>query len=213
MRESMIYNPCIYQLREKALHRMLEIIEQRKQATTNGLVLFGDSIFELYDVKKFISSDSIYNCGIGGASTDELLWFIDEAVIKYQPSKVILHVGTNDLGNTAMNSPRKIAMNIGIMTEIIHKNLPKCQIYIFSPLPCIESKQDYHHVNGIRCNRFIQDITFFLEEYVNYAQVVHVYDEFMNEDDVNEVLYSDGLHPNDLGYQIMTKKILEIMNL
>lgn len=213
MRESMIYNPCIYQLREKALHRMLEIIEQRKQATTNGLVLFGDSIFELYDVKKFISSDSIYNCGIGGASTDELLWFIDEAVIKYQPSKVILHVGTNDLGNTAMNSPRKIAMNIGIMTEIIHKNLQKCQIYIFSPLPCIESKQDYHHVNGIRCNLFIQDITFFLEEYVNYAQVVHVYDEFMNEDEVNEVLYNDGLHPNDLGYQIMTKKILEIMNL
>ena len=213
MRESMIYNPCIYQLREKALHRMLEIIEQRKQATTNGLVLFGDSIFELYDVKKFISSDSIYNCGIGGASTDELLWFIDEAVIKYQPSKVILHVGTNDLGNTAMNSPRKVAMNIGIMTEMIHKNLPKCQIYIFSPLPCIESKQDYHHVNGIRCNRFIQDITFFLEEYGNYAQVVHVYDEFMNEDEVNEVLYSDGLHPNDLGYQIITKKILEIMNL
>lgn len=209
----MIYNPCIYQLREKALRRMLDIIEQRKEASSKGTVLFGDSIFELYDVNHFISHDSIYNCGIGGASTDELSWFVDEAVIKYQPSKVILHVGTNDLGNTAMNSPRKIAMNIGLMTDIIHKNLPECQIYIFSPLPCLESEQDYHHVNGIRCNRFIRDIPTFLEEYVDHAEVVHVYDDFMNGDEVNEELYSDALHPNGLGYKIMTKRILEILNL
>ena len=210
MRESMIYNPCIYQLREKTLHRMIDIIEQRKKSKSNKTVLFGDSIFELYDVQRFIATDTVYNCGIGGATTDELLWFVDEAVIKYQPSKVILHVGTNDLGNTVMNSPRKIAMNINILIQVIHRNLPKCQIYVFSPLPCLK-QQDYDHTNGIRCNHFIKEIMYFLKEYMEFGTLINIYDNFMNENEANKELYQDGLHPNDEGYKIITKSIIKII--
>ena len=77
MRENMVYNPGIYQLRENALKRMLQIIEQRESAQENGIVLFGDSIFEFWDTEKYFDLPNLYNCGIAGATTDELLWFVD----------------------------------------------------------------------------------------------------------------------------------------
>ena len=41
-----------------------------------------------------------------------LLNFIDEGVIKYQPKQVVIMIGTNDLGDTVMESPRDIALNV-----------------------------------------------------------------------------------------------------
>lgn len=41
-----------------------------------------------------------------------LLHFVDEGVIKYQPKNVFIMIGTNDLGNTTMTSPREIALNV-----------------------------------------------------------------------------------------------------
>ena len=203
MREKMIYNPGIYQLRGKALQRMLEIIELQKHSLENQIVFFGDSILEFYDVKKYFPDDTIYNCGIAGATSGELLWIIDEAVLKFKPSKVFIHVGTNDLGNTVMHSPREIAQNIQMITKIIQKNLPECEIYVLSPLPCIEEKQDYYHTKGIRCNHFLKDIYALFDEYLENVHLINVYDDFVD----NDKLYKDGLHPNDDGYDLLTKSI------
>lgn len=41
MREQMIYNPGIYQLREDALKRMLDIIYNQKTAQSGQTVFFG----------------------------------------------------------------------------------------------------------------------------------------------------------------------------
>lgn len=86
MRDQMIYNPGIYQLREDALKRMLDIIYNQKTAQSGQTVFFGDSIIEFYDMNQYFPEKTIYNCGIAGATTDELLWIVDEAVIKYKPA-------------------------------------------------------------------------------------------------------------------------------
>lgn len=46
MREQMIYNPGIYQLREDTLKRMLDIIHNQKTAQSGQTVFFGDSIID-----------------------------------------------------------------------------------------------------------------------------------------------------------------------
>lgn len=53
MREQMIYNPGIYQLREDALKRMLDIIYNQKTAQPGQTVFFGDSIIEFYDMNQY----------------------------------------------------------------------------------------------------------------------------------------------------------------
>lgn len=204
----MIYNPGIYQLREDSLKRMLEIIKNQKNAVEEQTVFFGDSIFEFYDIRKYFPGKIIYNCGIAGATTDELSWIIDEAVIKYKPKQVLLHVGTNDLGNTVMHSPRKIAQNIQTIITIIKKNLPKCHIIILSPLPCDEEKQGYPH--GIRTNALLFDIFKLLPEYLDDVDYIDAYSSFINKKDY---LREDGLHPNNQGYLLLTRIINDYLNL
>ena len=72
--------------------------------------------------KYYPEIETKYNCGIAGITSGMLLNFIDEGVIKYQPKNVVLMIGTNDLGNTVMESPRDIALNVKETIEIIHYN-------------------------------------------------------------------------------------------
>ena len=214
MRENMIFNPSIYQLRESSLKRMLAIINNQKNVTDNQILFFGDSIFEFRDVKRYFPNNKIINCGIAGATSDELLWIIDEAVIKYHPQKVFIHVGTNDLGNTTMHSPRKIAENIALIVEIIQRNLLDCSIYIISPLPCIEEQQAFPNVNGIRSNAFLKYIFQILPEYISDDKItmIDIFAQFYKDGQVNTDLYKDGLHPSDQGYQVMAKNLKKYLH-
>lgn len=214
MRENMFFDPGIYQLRKSTLKRMLKIIDNQKEFQENNELLFGDSIFEFFDVKKYFPKNKVANCGIAGATTDELLWIIDEAVLKYKPKKVFIHVGTNDLGNTVMHSPRKIAENIALITRIIQKNLSCCSINVLSPLPCIESQQAFPQVNGIRSNAFLKYIFQILREYISNDKInlINVFDLFYKNERVNQILYKDGLHPNDQGYQILATVLERYLN-
>ena len=99
MRESMKYNPGYYQLREGQLRRILAIMEQTKTARPGGVVFFGDSLTECYPIERcFPEIENKYNCGIGGAVAEELLWVVDEAVVKYDPRARGAHGGHQRFG-------------------------------------------------------------------------------------------------------------------
>ena len=144
VKENMKYLTNHYQLREFTLIRMLEIINQNKNITPGGTVFYGDSITEYCDLDKYYPEiETKYNCGIAGITSGMLLNFIDEGVIKYQPKNVVLMIGTNDLGNTVMESPRDIALNVKETIEIIHYNCLDTKIYLVAPLPCLEMLHGY----------------------------------------------------------------------
>lgn len=204
MRENMVYNPHYYQIREFQLERMLAIVRQTKEATPGGVVFFGDSLTELCPIDRLYPELPVkYNCGIGGADSEELLWIVDEAVIKYRPRVVVLMVGTNDLGKTAMNSPKAIATNVKALIDLICGNLPSTKVLLLSPLPCMETKQSYHVVRCMRSNDLLR-MTYEQErELVREPNVsfLDVFPHFLDETgDGDARLYVDGLHINDEGY-------------
>lgn len=105
------------------------------------LFFFGDSITQYCDLDKYYPEIlNKYNCGLAGISSKILLNFIDEGVIKFKPNKVVIMIGTNDLGDTVMESPRDIALNVKEMVELIHYNCKECKIYVVSPLPLMLGK-------------------------------------------------------------------------
>lgn len=212
MRENMKYDTNQYQLREPILKRMIQIISQQRYCESGGTVFYGDSITEYCDLKNWYPEiENAYNCGIGGITSDMLLHFIDEGVLKYQPSQVFIMVGTNDLGNTIMASPRDIALNVKEMVEIIHFNLPQCRIYILSCIPCLEKIHGYKTLKaGIRSNDVLKMI---YKEYkrvipYGYAHFINVYPALCNKKgEPIENYYIDGLHINDEGYKAMTEEV------
>lgn len=215
MRETMKYNPCYYQLREGQLERMLTIVRQTKNAQPNGVVFFGDSITEMYDLEKhFPHMNPIYNCGIGGATSNELLWMVDEAVIKYHPKVVVMMIGINDLGNTVMLSPKDIAVNVKNIIDLIRGNCPDTQIILMSTLPCIEALRDYHHVPGIRCNDLVEMIYQQYQEVIcdSKTTLLWTFDDFVDESKEAKVkYYQDGLHLNEEGYKHLTQILTPVI--
>lgn len=214
MRENMIYNPGIYQLREPTLKRMLAIIDQQKTAQPNGILFYGDSITEFWPLDRYYPGKNIYNSGIAGATVAELTWFVDEGVIKFRPNTVVLMVGINDLGNTAMNSPREIAVQLNTLAHLITENLPECKLYIIAPLPCDEAEQDYYHVGGIRCNYFVRNIYDLLKELVTAKNttIINAYPLFIINNKCDTSLYVDGLHLNEKGYKKLSQILLKQIN-
>lgn len=212
MRENMKYDTNRYQLRDYVLQRMIEIIHQQKHVQKGETVFYGDSLTQYFDLKKYMSHiDYKYNCGIAGITSDILLHFIDEGVLKYEPSVVYLMIGTNDLGNTIMASPRDIALNVKEMVEIIHYNLPECQIHLLSCIPCLEKYHGYKAMKaGIRSNDILKMI---FKEYkrmipYDYVDFINVYPALCNKKgEPIENYYVDGLHINDEGYQHFADEI------
>lgn len=208
MKEDMKYNPRFYQLRESQIKRMLEIIDKRKNCIENSLVFFGDSNIELMNVDKYFSHlGKCYNTGISGFTTSELLYFVDEAVLKYKPKLVVLTAGTNDLGETVMRSPREIAMNMYNIVDIISKNINDIKILLISPIPCIEEKHGFKYTKrGVRSNELLKLISKEYRSLINLPNVTFVptYEAFVEEDEkVKEEYYAlDGLHLNERGYKV-----------
>lgn len=212
MRENMKYDTNQYQLRESILNRMIEIIQNQKQSVKGGTVYYGDSITEYFDIQDHMSHiQHQYNCGIAGITSDMLLHFIDEGVLKYQPSQVVFMIGTNDLGNTIMASPRDIALHVKEIIEIIHYNLPECQIHLLSCIPCIEAKDGYQaKQSGIRSNDILRMI---FQEYkriipYDYVHFIDIFSSLCDEKgEPIEAYYEDGLHMNQKGYQVYAQEL------
>lgn len=107
-----------------------------------------------------------------GITSDMLLHFVDEGVIKYQPKNVFIMIGTNNLGNTTMTSPREIALNVKEMVEIIHNNLTDCHIYLISCIPCIETLHGYKYIHkGFRCNDLLKMIMQEYKKMISFSYV------------------------------------------
>lgn len=212
MREGMIYDTDQYQLRDYIVERMNEIIQNNRTAKAGGVVFFGDSLTQFLNLKKFFPEYPLaYNCGIAGITSDMLLHFIDEGVLKYQPKLVYLMVGTNDLGNTIMMSPRQIALNVKEIVEIIHYNLPEAKINLLSCIPCVESVQSYM-AKGTTLRRN-DTLRMVFEEYqrvipYEYVHMIDMFDALFDEKgQLDDADFKDGLHVTDHGYEKLVKAV------
>ena len=222
MKENMIFNDDQYQLREFQVDRMKEVIVNNRISKENGVVFYGDSIVQGYDINKYIPEiNDKYNCGIAGFTSETLLWICDEAVIKYKPSLVYISVGTNDLGNTNMRSPREIALNIEKLIRLVRGNLKEVKIMIASTTPCDENKQGPKAGKCLRTNFNISIVNKEIQNICNrYENVefIDIYSTLLDKisGNIKEIYTTDGLHLTEKGYEkitdIIKPRILQLYN-
>lgn len=216
MKENMKYLTNYYQIRDINIERMKKIMFNNHFAKAHGTVFFGDSITEYCDLDNYYPEiDNKYNYGLCGITSSLLLHFLDEGVIKYQPDRVVLMIGTNDLGNTEMLSPRDIALNVKDMCEIIHYNLPQCHIYVVSPIPCLEEMQGYKAKPGVLRSNDVLKMIF--RDYQNiipyeYVTFINAYQSLCNKkgQPIKEY-FVDGIHINHQGYLKYTQCIKNVL--
>ncbi len=170
------------------------------------IVFTGSSSVRLWgDLKEKFPDHQIINSGFGGSQASDLLFFIDELILSYNPKKVFIYEGDNDLW--AKKSPTDV---LNTTTEIIRRIKAKnasTQVILISAKPSISRwkiRNKYRRLNR-KMNRFVKsDPTLFY---------VDVWKPMLNKRKLKtDIFIEDGLHMNQKGYDIWYDAMKDLVN-
>lgn len=183
---------------EKNIVKEVEVVD-------SNYVFLGDSITEYYDLDEYYPDIPVVNSGHAGYATNDIIENLDEYVYQYNPSKVFILIGTNDIEEDG--TVDGIVSNIEAIIDNIKKNRPYCKIYLQSIYPVDKAgKRDNKTISKI--NTKLVDLS--LEKDIVY---IDVYSELIDDNNILKSEYTtDGLHISDVGYKKITsilKKYIE----
>ena len=176
-----------------------------------NIVFVGDSIFDWYPTEKIFSDLPIVNTGIAGNVTTDILNNIEKRIYQYNPTKVFINIGTNDIQfeDDSEEKNEEVANNIIKIAEETKKHWQKSEIYIVSIYPV---NNNYGEAKGRHISE-IKSINSKLEAYCidkDNITYIDVFDEFKNDEEMLDTDYTnDGLHPNGLGYAKLTEILMK----
>lgn len=188
-----------------------KVVTKEKEVVVidDNYLFLGDSITELYDLDKYFPDMNVVNSGISGNQTKNILDNMKERAYRYNPSKVFLLIGTNDI--QAGVSEDEIIDNIEKILENLQENRPYAKLYLEAIYPVDEDKKG----SQTRTNEEIQSINQSLEEYCKKEKITFIdtYDLLLDADSEEDRLHDDytkdGLHLTDEGYEVITKELMK----
>ena len=177
------------------------------------ILFIGDSIVEYYPLQElFGTSKTIVNRGIRGYQTGLLLENLDAHLYGGAVDKIVLLIGTNDIGkdvpvNEALN-------NLEAIIQSIARDYPLTEIKLLSILPVNEG-EEYKQTVYIRMNEKIQNWNQAYQELASaYMQVefVPVFNRLTDQvGQLKKEYTTDGLHLSVTGYQVLTKALKDYL--
>lgn len=112
--------------------------EENKNVEYGKIVFTGSSLMEMFPINKLLKehgdSTIIYNRGIGGFISSELLDAIDVCVLDLKPARVFINIGTNDLSWSTI-SIEQLMNNYDKIITAIEDHLPFVEIYFMAYYP------------------------------------------------------------------------------
>jgi len=169
-----------------------------------GMILFtgSSSVAFWKDLQQAFPDHRVLNRGFGGSEFSDLLQYSDRVIYPYQPSKIFIYEGDNDLANG--ESIASILKEAKQLREEIKEKLPNTRVYFISPKPSLSRwnlKTDYETLNSK------------LREYAEETELtefVDIWKPMLNKNGLvrDELFVSDGLHMNEQGYSIW-KQVLQ----
>ena len=108
-----------------------------------GEILFtGSSLMEQFPVNELLMTNGmnqvIYNRGIGGFTTTDMLEHMEEMVFGTEPSRIFINIGTNDIGSPDYRLEELLERYEEIITRI-RERLPEAEITMMAYYPVNET--------------------------------------------------------------------------
>ena len=187
---------------------------QTEKIVPENILFLGDSITDEYDLDKYYNKYNTVNSGISGDTTKEILDDMKGRVYNYNPSKVFLLIGTNDLN--LKRSSESIVKNIKEIIDGIKEKRSNAEIYVESVYPINkddDDKIDFEMV-GIRTNKKIKNLNSKIKELCDDEKITYIdmFSVLVNKDGMLDLKYTrDGLHMSEDGYKVITNKLKEYL--
>lgn len=108
-----------------------------------GRILFtGSSLMEQFPINELLMTNGmsqvIYNRGIGGFTTGDMLQHMEEMVFGTEPSKIFINIGTNDIGSPDYKLEALLEKYEKIIS-LMKERLPEAEIYMMAYYPVNET--------------------------------------------------------------------------
>ncbi len=101
-------------------------------------VFAGSSLMEMFPIEQLVAEDlsgvTVYNRGIGGFVTQELIDNIDTCILDLEPARLFINIGTNDLSNATVTIDELIRQ-YGVILDRVKAALPDCKIFLMAYYP------------------------------------------------------------------------------
>ncbi len=182
--------------------RYAEILSYRELTESVGTVrniFYGDSITQAWPLHEFFPNHSILNRGIGGDSVYGLYQRMDFDIFPYNPGRVIMTVGINQIGETA----ERIYDHIMALADMMRKK--DISMVLGSILPVREPAPRVEHQDKI------VEINEMLRQGADSEGYGFVdYHSAMKDETgqlAAEYTVEDGIHVTLPGYQVMAKLV------
>ena len=143
------------------------------------------------------------NFGIGGDTTQNVLWRIENgALIGIDPKVVVLLIGTNNLG-IHDDSPDDVAKGVGAIVRSIHRRSPGTKVLLLAVFPRDEQP-------GTKFRKAIAAINPQIAKLDDGKTVrfLDIGEKFLSADGtLPKDVMPDALHPNANGYKIWVESV------
>ena len=166
--------------------------------TEQNIVFIGNSITNMHEWWEAFGNPLVINRGVSGAVSDELLAHLTP-IIKGQPAKAFLMIGTNDLSRPG--TVAHVAQNVRQAVQRFRMESPRTEVYVQSILPSRRRNLSEQRA----ANDSLQAIC--REMGVKYIDLWH--DLLSVAEDNQHTL--DGLHLSASGYRIWCRKIAPLV--
>ena len=173
------------------------------------IVFAGSSSFTKWkDVAMYFPGYPIINRGFGGATLVDLIYYVDEAIIKYQPRQVFIYCGENDIADVDTVSPATVLNRFKNLHSILLKKLPRATKIVFVSIK--PSVARWHlESKFIEANKLIQAYIG-TQKNIQYLDV-HSFMLDENKEVFKDIFIADKLHMNPKGYLIWQKQFAPLL--
>ena len=167
------------------------------------IVFIGDSITEFWSVlnPEYFAGKPYVNRGISGQTSPQILIRFRADVIALKPATVVILAGINDIaGNTGPSTLEMIANNIFSMAELAKAN--QIKVILCSVLPAY----DFSWKPNQNPAEKVLALNKMIKKYADANNILYLdyFSAMADERNGLKTAYSeDGVHPNNVGYQIM----------
>lgn len=190
------------------VNRLQTFTEVNKSAKEHAIVFFGDSLTDFYPIQDFFTMYPIYNRGIAGDTTKDLIKRLDD-IIAIKPSKIFIQIGTNDLGKGV--KPKKIIANLSYIYQTLKEKIPAVQLIAISLYPVSHHKMWLSPIiAGIRSNRTICQTNEMLKKLCLEQNIpyINLHQHLVDKKGRLHLDYTlEGLHLSGRGYGVISKEL------
>ena len=211
-------DPALQNFWEQLLSRYQHLNHLVRKGQT---VFAGSSLMEQFPVNELMQSlqitGCVYNRGIGGYTTWELLEHMDTCIFDLDPKKLFLNIGTNDIGAGDIEG---LTTNYRKILTQIKERLPQTQLYLLAYYPCNPDADfgipnpDHKNMFRFRTNSTIKSCNEWVSQLAEEfgAEYLNLNAPLIDEQGrLREELSTDGIHLHPDAYAPLLQQLAQYL--